>query len=92
MEAQILDHLLEGLVLTSIGLLTFLVRSYFSRIQKDIADVRSSVDRFEGRFSSIADEMHRATVEMAVTRQEMKAVWKVLDGANRRSSDANGHL
>lgn len=90
MLAQFADHLVEGLVISCLGLFTFLVRSYFTRIHTDLKDLRGSVDKLSGRFDSLKEDARVTTTALAVTRQEVSAVWRALDGAHKRASDLNG--
>lgn len=79
----LLDHLIEGLVLTSFGALTFLVRAYFSSIQK-------AIERLAGRFDALDDRSDKHHTEIAVIRSELKALWRTIDPPLRTSDYRNG--
>lgn len=87
---SLLNHSIEALMVGAVGLLAFLVRSFFSRIHTDLRDLRASVDKFSGGLDSLKEDVHRTSTALAVTRQEVSAVWRTLDSAHKRASDMNG--
>ncbi len=70
--------------------LVFLIRHFFKSIADDVKGVRAAVDKLDGRFSTIQKDVRDNTTETAVTRQEVKALWRFIDHANERASDVNG--
>lgn len=89
MSDLIWGHLLDGAVVSVLGVFTFLVRSFFSRISSDLKELQSLVDKLGGRLDAIQNDIHRNTVETAVMKQELRAVWRFVD-AEPRASDVNG--
>ena len=87
LATQFLDHLLAGAVVAALGLFTYLVKSFFARIHADLKDLRGAVDKLAGKFDAIQGDGRSTTTALAVTQQELKAVWKFLDAAHRRASD-----
>lgn len=79
--------MLEGAVVTFLGLFTFLVRSFFSRIHGDLKELNGSIDKLGGRLESLQKDVRDNTIESAVTRKEMEAIWRVVDGSYKRASD-----
>ncbi len=84
---SLVDHSVEALVVGFLGLFSFFVKSFFSRIHADLTVLRGSVDKLSGRFDGLRDEARNSTTAIAVTQQELKAVWKFIDAAHRRPSD-----
>lgn len=87
---SLLSHTIEALVVGAVGLFTFLVRSFFSKIHDDLKDLRGAVDKLSGRFDSLREDTRVTTTAVAVTRQEVAAIWRTIDGAYKRTSDHNG--
>lgn len=91
LATQFLDNLLAGAVVAALGLFSYLVKSFFARIQTDLKALKESVDKLSGRFDAIQSEGRTTVTALAVTQQEIKAVWKFIDAAHKRASDhANG--
>ena len=90
MAEQFMDHLLEAILAASFALCAFLVRSFFSRIHGDLRDLKSSIDKLSGRFDGLREEARETTTALAVTQQELRAVWRTLDGGRRVSDHLNG--
>jgi hypothetical protein len=79
----VLDHVIESIVLTSFGCLTFLVRHFFSSIQKEIS-------KLGGRFDSLDERSDKHHTKIAVMENEMRAIWRTLDPPRRMSDHING--
>lgn len=69
------------------GLFAYLAQNFVHRLHSDIKDFRNDLGRLDGRLASLQTEIHRNTTELAVTRQETKALWRAVDGAYQRASD-----
>ena len=90
MGGTLLDHAIEATTMACLGLLTFLVRSYFTRIREDLQALRSSVDKLEGRFNAARDEAKETALHLAVTSKEVRTLWKFMgieNGSFRRQDD-----
>lgn len=83
MEMSIHEALAAGFV----GLLGFLLRSFFSRPHEDLTNLKSEIDKLEGRITLLTDAMHGEMTDTAVVKQELRAVWRHIDGAHARASD-----
>lgn len=90
MLESFLDHSIEALTVAAMGLFTFLVRSFFSRIHDDLKALKSSIDKFDGRLTHMQEEARDLQVNLAVAKQELRAVWRHIDNAHQRASDYNG--
>ncbi len=72
------------------GALAFLVKSYIARIEEALKALKGSVDKVDGRIEAVQSQVHRVTVDSAVARKELQAVWRSIDGSFKRASDGNG--
>lgn len=77
----------EALVAGFVGLLGFLLRSFFSRPAEDAKALKSQIDKLDGRIAVLAEALHRETVEQASLKESVRAVWRVIDNAHTRASD-----
>ena len=77
---KFLEPFVAGVGLTLMAGFTALVRSYFDRIHKDVSCLT-------GRLDQIQTTLGENTKEIAVTRQEVKALWRYVDGGFNRASD-----
>lgn len=86
-----LATLLPQLIAPAItGALAFLVKSFLGQIAKDLAGLKADIHKLDGRFETIQKDVRDNTIEGAVMRQEVKAIWRAVDHSHRRASDANG--
>lgn len=85
LQSDLLSAVLAGFV----ALLTFLVRSFFQQFTREIKELKSSVDAFSGELKTVREDARENTTQIAVTRQELKAVWRFIDH-HKRASDLNG--
>lgn len=74
------------------GVLLFLVKSFVGRIGEDLAELKATIQKFDGRFEAIQKDVRDNTIESAVTRQETSALWRAIDGSFNRASDARGRI
>lgn len=81
------NTLLSTLAVAGVGLFTFLVKSFFGRIHDDLKTLRSSVDKLDGRFDLLQGEGRQTVTELAVVRQELKAVWRFVDRMNEEADE-----
>lgn len=86
MELSLREALAAGFV----GLLGFLLRSFFSKPAHDIDELKASIAKLDGKIAALVEGLHKETTELAVARQEIRAVWRIIDGAGKRSSDSKG--
>ncbi len=87
---EIPDWLLQLIAPAVTGCLAFLVKSYISQIKEALTGLKSSVDKVDGRIEAIQNQVHKVTVDSAVARKELQALWRAVDGSFKRASDANG--
>lgn len=82
--------LLQGIGIGLMGLFAFLARSFVSRIHDDFKDLKSSVDKLCGKLDAIQDDYRELSTRVAVTRQEVRALWRTVDAPQRVSDTGNG--
>lgn len=88
--AQFATEILQASCVAILALVSYLARSYAARIHDDLKSLRSAIDKLDGRLTGLQAEIHRNTIELAVGRQEVKALWRAVDGAYERASDNGG--
>lgn len=66
----------------------YLLNSYFSRIHKEIEELKSAIAKSEGRFEALQIELRNNTIEMVKLRSEVAALWRFIDNTYKRASDA----
>lgn len=81
MEKEIFMLVVSGML----GLFTFLIRSYFSNIRKDIKNVSDKVMAIDGKLDYINTELTKRIVESTKIDSEVKAIWRLIDPPRRRS-------
>lgn len=82
-----LPEILTGVLATSVfSVFTFLIRSYFQTIHKEIERVKSDINKFNGRLEYLYQEQKEIAEKLILNAAETKAVWRILD-KNRRISD-----
>lgn len=82
-----MEHIIDAIAVGLVGLVGFLLTSFFSRPREDFVELKSSVDKLSGRLDVLTESVHRETTETAVMKQELRAVWRSIDGAHNRASD-----
>ena len=85
---ELTPHITGVVVVTIVGTFTFLVRSFFSRIHDDLRELKGSLDKMQGRFEAVSVDVRANTVEMAVVRSELRAVWRIVDRSNQHTADS----
>lgn len=80
MEKQLLMVII-GLVGTSLfGLFTFLVKSYFSKINESIA-------KLEGGLDPLRTDLKENTIELIKIQSDLKLVWKYIENSPIKKID-----
>ncbi len=68
-----------------IGVIGFLIRSYFASINKDIHQLGVNIAKLETKLDPIHSDLKSSTIELIKVQQELKAVWKYIDAPKRAS-------
>lgn len=70
--------------------LVFLVRHFFAGITSKIDSIQDAFNKLDGRLETLQKDVRENTTQNAVTKQEMRAIWRYVDNAPMRASDMNG--
>jgi uncharacterized protein Yka (UPF0111/DUF47 family) len=83
-------NIMSAVVTASLALFSYLVKSYFKKIHDTMACLRQEIGKLEGSVDTLSKDIRQNTVEGAVLRSEVKALWRFIDNANQRASDGGG--
>lgn len=81
------EYLLSAVVACVGALFSYLVKSYFGKIQQSIEGLQKELSKLEGKFDMIQGEIRNNIVESAKLRSEVGALWRFVDNSFQRSSD-----
>jgi hypothetical protein len=81
------DYLLSAVVTCVGALFTYLVKSYFDKIQKSIDDLAKEVSKMEGKSDMLQGEIRNNIIESTKLRGEVGALWRFVDNSFKRPSD-----
>lgn len=87
MDAQLFLQMAPVAATAALAVLGYLVNFYFGKIHKDIEELKMSLSKSDGRFEPLQNDLRENTIELIKLRSEVSAMWRFIDGANRRSSD-----
>ena len=89
MTQELFVQLIPVFLTAALAAFGYLLNFYFSKIHKDIEELKISLGRNEGRFEPLQAIMRENTIELIKLRTEVSAVWRFIDGANQRSTDGD---
>jgi hypothetical protein len=88
---------LGGLVTLALGVVSFLARSYFKRIEDDTKEMKRTLRdesragaKLEAAIEMLAREVKAHAEATAQLRTEVNAMWRFLEGSNKRLTDIRG--
>ena len=86
-----------SLITLVVGAITFLARSYFRRIEDDTKEIKQTIReesragaKVEGALEALAREVKAHAEATAQLRIEVNALWRFLEGSNKRLTDIRG--
>lgn len=82
-----ITNLIAGAVAGLFAVFSYLLKSYFDKIQESIEAQTKEIAKLEGKMDLLAREIKEGTIESATLRTEIKALWRFVDNANQRASD-----
>jgi hypothetical protein len=95
MDTSTIIQVIGGSALTFLlGGVSFLARSYFQRIQEDIAEMRTTLrdegragGKVEGSLEALGRTVQAQTEATTQLRAEVNALWRFLEGSHERMTD-----
>ena len=70
-----------------LALISYLVKSYFANLARQIDELKNSLQKRDGRIEQLAHEIRKNTEEQIKLRTEMHAIWRYIDNAPKRATD-----
>ncbi len=83
LQEQVLPLLVTG----SVAIFTYLVKSYFQKINDSNIEVKQEIAKLEGKFELLSKDIKENTIEGAALRAEVKALWRFVDNSHQRATD-----
>lgn len=90
MEAFVANYLAETFATVAVGIFGYLVRHYLKSITDAVAALRLEFAKRDGRLDALQKEIHTNTIQLAGLTSELRALWRIIDGAHLRASDVLG--
>ena len=81
------DYLLSAVVTCVGALFSYLVKSYFSKIQESMDETKKEIAKLEGKFDMLQGEIRNNIIESTKLRGEVGALWRFVDNSFQRPSD-----
>lgn len=94
MDTSTIQIIVGGILTFALGGVSFLARSYFQRIQDDVAEMRTSLReegragaKVEGAVEACARDVKACADSITQLRAEVNALWRFLEGSHERMTD-----